>query len=146
MTFPLTGRSSKGPRLVLVGISDTFTTDSFPAVISCRLWDSRGLQVAHMFPAKQHIQTYCEVSEDGHKCISCSNGFGGEGCEATVRNWGGGVWGLAADEQSTSSDLCLYRAPQASSTIGSGLFQVHTISEPLRSRCISQDISISLGL
>ncbi|XP_077904110.1 WD repeat-containing protein 31 isoform X5 [Ictidomys tridecemlineatus] len=48
-----------------------------------RLWDSRGLQVAHMFPTKQHIQTYCEVSMDGHKCISCSNGFGGEGCEAT---------------------------------------------------------------
>ncbi|XP_068409084.1 WD repeat-containing protein 31 isoform X2 [Eschrichtius robustus] len=49
-----------------------------------RLWDSRGLQVAHIFPAKQHIQTYCEVSEDGHKCISCSSGFGGEGCEATL--------------------------------------------------------------
>ncbi|XP_023366360.1 WD repeat-containing protein 31 [Otolemur garnettii] len=49
-----------------------------------RLWDSRGLHIAHMFPAKQHIQTYCEVSVDGHKCISCSNGFGGEGCEATV--------------------------------------------------------------
>ncbi|VTJ68272.1 Hypothetical predicted protein [Marmota monax] len=49
-----------------------------------RLWDSRGLQVAHMFPTKQHIQTYCEVSMDGHKCISCSNGFGGEGCEATL--------------------------------------------------------------
>lgn len=88
MTFSLTGRSSKELRLMLVGISDTFTTDSFPAVMSCRLWDSRGLQVAHVFPAKQHIQTYCEVSEDGHKCISCSNGFGGEGCEATVRDCG----------------------------------------------------------
>ena len=129
---------------MLVGISDTFTTDSFPAAISCRLWDSRGLQVAHIFPARQHIQTYCAVSEDGRKCISCSSGFGGEGCEATVRN--GGFWGLVADEQSTSSDLCLYRAPQASSTIGSVLFQVHTVSEPLHSRCISQDISISLGL
>ncbi|XP_058528583.1 WD repeat-containing protein 31 isoform X4 [Ochotona princeps] len=26
-----------------------------------RLWDTRGLKVAHMFPAKQHIQTYCEL-------------------------------------------------------------------------------------
>ncbi|XP_006890790.1 PREDICTED: WD repeat-containing protein 31 isoform X2 [Elephantulus edwardii] len=49
-----------------------------------RLWDSRGLHVAHMFPAKQHIQTYCDVSEDGHMFLSCSNGFGGEGCEATL--------------------------------------------------------------
>ncbi|KAH0505593.1 WD repeat-containing protein 31 [Microtus ochrogaster] len=49
-----------------------------------RLWDSRGLQVAHVFPTKQHIQTHCEVSVDGHKCISCSSGFGGEGCEATL--------------------------------------------------------------
>ncbi|KAM9642354.1 WD repeat-containing protein 31 [Trichechus inunguis] len=49
-----------------------------------RLWDSRGLHVAHVFPAKQHIQTYCEVGEDGHKFISCSSGFGGEGCEATL--------------------------------------------------------------
>ena len=38
-----------------------------------------------MFPTKQHIQTHCEVSVDGHTCISCSSGFGGEGCEATVR-------------------------------------------------------------
>ncbi|XP_026637894.1 WD repeat-containing protein 31 isoform X3 [Microtus ochrogaster] len=49
-----------------------------------RLWDSRGLQVAHVFPTKQHIQTHCEVSMDGHMCISCSSGFGGEGCEATL--------------------------------------------------------------
>ncbi|XP_017385829.1 WD repeat-containing protein 31 isoform X2 [Cebus imitator] len=63
-----------------------------------RLWDSRGLQVAHMFPAKQHIQTYCEVSMDGHKCISCSNGFGGEGCEATL-------WDL----RQTRNRICEYR-------------------------------------
>uniref|UniRef100_A0A452UZP6 WD repeat domain 31 n=1 Tax=Ursus maritimus TaxID=29073 RepID=A0A452UZP6_URSMA len=63
-----------------------------------RLWDSRGLQVAHMFPAKQHIQTYCEVSEDGHKCISCSNGFGGEGCEAML-------WDL----RQTRNRICEYK-------------------------------------
>ncbi|XP_025743776.2 WD repeat-containing protein 31 isoform X2 [Callorhinus ursinus] len=63
-----------------------------------RLWDSRGLQVAHIFPAKQHIQTYCEVSEDGHKCISCSSGFGGEGCEATL-------WDL----RQTRNRICEYK-------------------------------------
>ncbi|NIG60847.1 WD repeat-containing protein 31 isoform 1 [Pontoporia blainvillei] len=63
-----------------------------------RLWDSRGLQVAHVFPAKQHIQTYCEVSEDGHQCISCSSGFGGEGCEATL-------WDL----RQTRNRICEYK-------------------------------------
>uniref|UniRef100_A0A7M4FYQ0 WD repeat domain 31 n=1 Tax=Crocodylus porosus TaxID=8502 RepID=A0A7M4FYQ0_CROPO len=49
-----------------------------------RMWDSRELQVAHTFPGKQHIQTYCDVSHDGRYCISSSNGFAGEGCEATL--------------------------------------------------------------
>uniref|UniRef100_A0A8D0HH42 WD repeat domain 31 n=1 Tax=Sphenodon punctatus TaxID=8508 RepID=A0A8D0HH42_SPHPU len=49
-----------------------------------RIWDTRELQVAHTFPTKQHIQTYCDVSPDGRYCISASNGFGGEGCEATL--------------------------------------------------------------
>ncbi|XP_039361933.1 WD repeat-containing protein 31 isoform X1 [Mauremys reevesii] len=49
-----------------------------------RIWDSRELQVAHRFPVKQYIQTYCDVSQDGRYCISSSNGFGGEGCEATL--------------------------------------------------------------
>ncbi|KAI4542551.1 hypothetical protein MJG53_020492 [Ovis ammon polii x Ovis aries] len=76
----------------------TFTANSFAAVISFRLWDSRGLQVAHTFPTQQHIQTYCEVSEDGHKCVSCSSGFEGEGCEATL-------WDL----RQTRSRICEYR-------------------------------------
>uniref|UniRef100_A0A8D1B8T7 WD repeat domain 31 n=1 Tax=Sus scrofa TaxID=9823 RepID=A0A8D1B8T7_PIG len=63
-----------------------------------RLWDSRGLQIAHTFPTKQHIQTYCEVSEDGHRCISCSSGFGGEGCEATL-------WDL----RQTRNRICEYK-------------------------------------
>ncbi|XP_048369534.1 WD repeat-containing protein 31 isoform X2 [Sphaerodactylus townsendi] len=49
-----------------------------------RIWDTRELQVAHCFPAKQHIQTSCDVSSDGHYCVSSSSGFGGEGCEATL--------------------------------------------------------------
>ena len=85
-------------------ISDTFTTNSPPAVMSFRLWDSRGLQVAHQFPTKQHIQTYCEASEDGHMCISCSSGFGGEGCEATVRD-SVGSRGLVTDKRLTCSGL-----------------------------------------
>ncbi|XP_069922407.1 WD repeat-containing protein 31 isoform X2 [Oryctolagus cuniculus] len=63
-----------------------------------RLWDSRGLQVAHVFPAKQHIQTHCAVSGDGHTCISCSSGFGGEGCEATL-------WDL----RQTRNKICEYK-------------------------------------
>ncbi|XP_073907333.1 WD repeat-containing protein 31 isoform X2 [Castor canadensis] len=63
-----------------------------------RLWDSRGLQVAHVFPTKQHIQTHCEASTDGHKCISCSSGFGGEGCEATL-------WDL----RQTRNRICEYK-------------------------------------
>ncbi|XP_069465921.1 WD repeat-containing protein 31 [Ambystoma mexicanum] len=49
-----------------------------------RIWDSRELQVAHTFPAKQYIQMYCDASQDGRYCITCSNGFGGQGCEATL--------------------------------------------------------------
>ncbi|XP_017690761.1 PREDICTED: WD repeat-containing protein 31 [Lepidothrix coronata] len=44
-----------------------------------RIWDSRELQVAHTFPAKQHIQTCCDVSQDGRYCLSSS-----QGGEATV--------------------------------------------------------------
>ncbi|GAB1288562.1 WD repeat-containing protein 31 [Apodemus speciosus] len=62
------------------------------------LWDSRGLQMAHMFPTKQHIQTHCEVSVDGHTCVSCSSGFGGEGCEATL-------WDL----RQTRDRMCEYK-------------------------------------
>ncbi|XP_007475071.1 WD repeat-containing protein 31 isoform X1 [Monodelphis domestica] len=63
-----------------------------------RIWDSRGLQVAHRFPIKQHIQTYCDVSPDGYNCISCSSGFEGEGCEATL-------WDL----RQTRSKICEYK-------------------------------------
>ncbi|XP_032759157.1 WD repeat-containing protein 31 isoform X1 [Rattus rattus] len=63
-----------------------------------RLWDCRGLQMAHVFPTKQHIQTHCEVSVDGHTCVSCSSGFGGEGCEATL-------WDL----RQTRERMCEYK-------------------------------------
>lgn len=56
----------------------------FPTPILSRIWDSRELQVAHTFPAKQHIQTCCDVSQDGRYCLSSSSGSAGEGGEATV--------------------------------------------------------------
>ncbi|KAI0231943.1 WD repeat-containing protein 31 [Lamellibrachia satsuma] len=49
-----------------------------------RIWDARTLQVAKTFPRKQYIQTCCDLSEDGRYCLSCSNGFAGSGCEATL--------------------------------------------------------------
>lgn len=52
-----------------------------------RVWDSRSWQVTNTFPAKQYIQTHCDVSPNGNYLVSSSNGFGGQGCEATVRTF-----------------------------------------------------------
>ena len=52
--------------------------------IGCRLFDTRGMTISHNFPRKQYIQMCCDVSPDGNYCLTCSNGFGGNGCEATV--------------------------------------------------------------
>ncbi|XP_071155892.1 WD repeat-containing protein 31-like [Mytilus edulis] len=49
-----------------------------------RLFDTRSLNVVHSFQRKQYIQTCCDVSPDGVYCLTCSNGFGGNGCEATL--------------------------------------------------------------
>ncbi|XP_062571062.1 SID1 transmembrane family member 2-like [Saccostrea cucullata] len=49
-----------------------------------RLFDTRTLQVVHSFPRKHYIQMACDVSPDGLYCVTCSNGFGGKGCEATL--------------------------------------------------------------
>lgn len=56
-----------------------------------RVWDSRTWQVTNTFPAKQYIQTHCDVSPNGNYLVSSSNGFGGQGCEATVRPLQGSV-------------------------------------------------------
>ncbi len=47
------------------------------------LWDSRQEDPAIIFPKKNWIQTCCDVSPNANICISCSNGFNNEGCEAT---------------------------------------------------------------
>lgn len=49
-----------------------------------RLWDARTLSIVSAFPRKQYIQTYCDVSQDNNYCVTSSNGFGGNGCEATL--------------------------------------------------------------
>ncbi|KAK1806939.1 hypothetical protein P4O66_005422 [Electrophorus voltai] len=49
-----------------------------------RVWDSRSWQVTNTFPAKQYIQTHCDISTNGNHLLSCSNGFTGHGCEATL--------------------------------------------------------------
>jgi len=50
-----------------------------------RLWDVRSLHVAVTTAAKQYIQTCCDISAtDDRLCLSASNGFGGNGCEATL--------------------------------------------------------------
>ncbi|KAM4695966.1 WD repeat-containing protein 31 [Rhinophrynus dorsalis] len=63
-----------------------------------RVWDTRELLVAHTFPMKQYIQMHCDVSEDGHYCLTSSNGFGGQGCEATL-------WDL----RQTKDKICEYK-------------------------------------
>ncbi|KAG9464845.1 WD repeat-containing protein 31 [Eleutherodactylus coqui] len=63
-----------------------------------RVWDTRNLQVAHTFPVKQHIQMHCDVSEDGNYCLTSSNGFSGQGCEATL-------WDL----RQTKNIVCEYK-------------------------------------
>ncbi|KAK7095092.1 WD repeat-containing protein 31-like [Littorina saxatilis] len=49
-----------------------------------RIYDSRTLETVRRFTKKQYIQMSCDVSSDGSWCLTCSNGFGGNGCEATL--------------------------------------------------------------
>ncbi|XP_075435330.1 WD repeat-containing protein 31 isoform X2 [Ascaphus truei] len=63
-----------------------------------RVWDTRELQVAYTFPIKQYIQMHCDVSTDGNYCLTSSNGFGGQGCEATL-------WDL----RQTKDKVCEYK-------------------------------------
>ncbi|NWR18189.1 WDR31 protein, partial [Emberiza fucata] len=79
-----------------------------------RVWDSRELQVAHTFPAKQHIQTCCDVSQDGRYCLSSSSGCAGHGAEATLwdlRQTRGRVCEYKGHFQTTTSCVFLPRGP-----------------------------------
>ncbi|XP_058861174.1 WD repeat-containing protein 31 [Acipenser ruthenus] len=86
-----------------------------------RIWDSRELQVAHIFPPKNYIQMHCDVSQDGHYCLTSSNGFGGQGCEATLwdlRQTGRMVCEYRGHQQSTACCLFLPSTLTASPLIG----------------------------
>lgn len=49
-----------------------------------RVWDTRQLQPVITFAAQQYFQTYVDCSKDGQFILTCSNGFNGKGCEATL--------------------------------------------------------------
>ncbi|XP_041481518.1 WD repeat-containing protein 31-like [Lytechinus variegatus] len=51
---------------------------------SIRIWDTRTLEESGVSNKKSYIQTCCDVSSDGNYCLSCSNGFSGQGCEASI--------------------------------------------------------------
>ncbi|XP_032564206.1 WD repeat-containing protein 31 isoform X6 [Chiroxiphia lanceolata] len=74
-----------------------------------RIWDSRELQVAHTFPAKQHIQTCCDVSQDGRYCLCSSQG--GEATLWDLRQTRGRVCEYRGHFQTTTSCVFLPRGP-----------------------------------
>ncbi|XP_030142192.4 WD repeat-containing protein 31 isoform X6 [Taeniopygia guttata] len=85
-----------------------------------RVWDSRELQVAHTFPAKQHIQTCCDVSQDGRYCLSSSSGCAGHGAEATLwdlRQTRGRVCEYKGHFQTTTACVFLPRGPALAPSI-----------------------------
>ncbi|KAK4811492.1 hypothetical protein QYF61_010391 [Mycteria americana] len=90
-----------------------------------RIWDSRELQVAHTFPAKQHIQTCCDVSHDGRYCLSSSSGSAGEGGEATLwdlRQTRNQVREYKGHFQTTTSCVFLPRGPALAPSIATSSY------------------------
>lgn len=49
-----------------------------------RIWDTRNMQPSFTFAAQQYFQTCCDCSRNGQFILTCSNGFNGKGCEATL--------------------------------------------------------------
>ncbi|ESP04848.1 hypothetical protein LOTGIDRAFT_156088 [Lottia gigantea] len=49
-----------------------------------RIFDSRNMDVVYNFIKKQYIQMACDITTDGTYCLTCSNGFTGNGCEASL--------------------------------------------------------------
>ncbi|XP_012944598.1 WD repeat-containing protein 31 [Aplysia californica] len=49
-----------------------------------RVFDTRSLNPVFSFPKKQYLQMCCDISADGNFIVSSSNGFSGNGCEATL--------------------------------------------------------------
>ncbi|XP_013388871.1 WD repeat-containing protein 31 [Lingula anatina] len=73
-----------------------------------KIWDPRTLEVVHCFQRKQYIQTCCDLTEDGNYCLTCSNGFSGNGCEVTL-------WDMRA-----KSLVCEYKGH--TETVGACMF------------------------
>ncbi|NXG55361.1 WDR31 protein, partial [Hemiprocne comata] len=90
-----------------------------------RVWDSRELQVAHAFPAKRHIQTCCDVSQDGRHCLSSSSGSAGEGAEATLwdlRQTRSCLHEYQGHLQTTSSCVFLPRGPALAPSVATSSY------------------------
>ncbi|XP_071802369.1 WD repeat-containing protein 31-like [Asterias amurensis] len=94
-----------------------------------RIWDTRTLTEAHVFPKKQYIQTCCDVTPDGNYCLTSSNGVGGKGCEATL--WDLRAQSLVAEyhgHQQTTSACCfipnIYSKPLIATCSNDGTIRV----------------------
>lgn len=85
------------------------------------IWDSRTLELVTSTMPKQHIQTWCDFSKDDRYFVSSSNGFSGNGCEATL-------W----DARRVSQPICEFRGHyetvNACSFVTSGELYVATCS------------------
>lgn len=81
-----------------------------------RVWDTRDMNPAITFPAQQYFQTYCDCSKDGQFILTCSNGFNGKGCEATL--WDVRAQGMVCryigHHQTSSACIFLPRLEQVS--------------------------------
>lgn len=112
----------RAPREALRGSN---APSSFPTLLASRMWDSRELRVAHTFPGKQHIQTCCDVSQDGRYVLSSSSGFAGEGCEATLwdlRQTRSRVREYKGHFQTTTSCVFLPRGPALAPSIATSSY------------------------
>ncbi|KAB5528235.1 hypothetical protein PHYPO_G00137990 [Pangasianodon hypophthalmus] len=76
--------STPVPQVVQYEPAHSDAVNCVTSLTSDLVWDSRTWQVTNTFPAKQYIQTHCDVSVNRYHLLSCSNGFGGHGCEATL--------------------------------------------------------------
>ncbi|XP_072176614.1 WD repeat-containing protein 31-like [Diadema setosum] len=99
----------------MVTIPSTETVIQASEDKSMRLWDTRTLEEEGVSNKKSYIQTCCDVSPDGIYCLSCSNGFSGQGCEATiwdVRNFKNPVLEFKGHSQTVSGCCFLPSSPQ----------------------------------